>query len=442
MIVLRHEFGIDFKAEGGVQSPPPMKTVLLAFSPTTETGHALVRGVFEYAKQVGWSIHMINRQDTKSVENAIAFSHPIGCLVGGHIDYTRELVKLSSKGGRDFPFVYLDRDPHPRRKKISCVAFDSAAAGRMAANELMKLDLASYGYVAWPRKSYWSETRWDGFRRELDRHGFTAKLFTPRGALASTYPKLLGQWLKALPKPAGVFAAIDHIAQEIVRVAEQIGLNIPDDLALIGVDDIGYICDNTGCGITSIISDQKRGGFLAAKLLDDIIAEPRLAPAIRLYPPVSVHHRGSTMRILTTHPSVTRALNLIREKAAGELKAVDVLSLMIGSRRQAERDFRRATGKTVLEKINEVRLESIKELLSNPNKRMSEILANCLWGTPEYLRRFFLKHTGMTMTEWRKRYFDRSQRQESTFPSDTCDSPTKRDECKRQKFGCCTTPGI
>ena len=407
-----------------------MKTILLAFSPTTETGYALVRGVFEYAKQVGWNIHMINRQDAKSVENAIAFSHPIGCLVGGHIDYTRELVKLTSKGNRNIPLVYLDRDPYPKRKKISCVAFDSVAAGRMAANELMKLGLVSYGYVAWPRKSYWSEARWNGFRQELDRHGFAAKLFTPRGALASTYPKLLGQWLKALPKPAGVFAAIDHIAQEIVHVASLIGLKIPDDLALIGVDDIGYLCDNSGCGITSIISDQKRGGFLAAKLLDDIIAEPRIAPAIRLYPPVSVHHRGSTMRMPTTHPSVTRAIALIREKAAGELRAADVLAQMIGSRRQAERDFRRATGKTVLEKINEVRLESIKGLLSNPNERMGTILSSCPWATPEYLRRFFLKQTGMTMTEWRKRYFDRSQKK-SAPPSVANDSTTKRDERKR-----------
>jgi len=385
-----------------------MKTVLLAFSPASETGYALVRGVFEYSRQVGWNIHMINRQDTKSVENAIAFSHPVGCLVGGHIDYTRELVKLTSKGNRRIPLVYLDRDPYPKRKKISCVAFDSAAAGRMAAVELMKLDLASFGYVAWPRKSYWSDARWNGYRQELNKYGFDAKMFTPRGVMAATYPKLLGQWLKSLPKPAGVFAAIDHIAQEVVLVSERIGLKIPDDVALVGVDDIGYICDNSGPGITSIVSDQKRGGFMAAKLLDEIIADPGLAPTTRLYQPVSVHHRGSTARILKTHPSVTRALNVIRERAVGELKAADVLAQMIGSRRQAERDFRRATGKTVLGAINEVRLESIKGLLSNPNERISEILSSCTWASSEYLRRFFFKQTGMTMTEWRKQYFSRS----------------------------------
>ncbi|MBQ0031962.1 MAG: hypothetical protein KBT68_04080, partial [bacterium] len=85
------------------------ETVLLVFSPSSANSNALISGVSAYAHQRKWRIHMIDTADRKTLTDAIEFFHPIGCLIGGHIDRTCDLVELPPKFSRTIPVVYLDR---------------------------------------------------------------------------------------------------------------------------------------------------------------------------------------------------------------------------------------------------------------------------------------------------------------------------------------------
>lgn len=378
------------------------ETVLLVFSPSSANSNALISGVSAYAHQRKWRIHMIDRVDRKSLTDAIEFFHPVGCLIGGHIDRTCDLVELPPKFARTIPVVYLDRDPFPAKKQIFCAAHDSNETGRLAAKELLDLGLSSYGYVAWSRPTYWNNMRLEGFSQELQTCGIHPLVFAPSGGATTTRIRKLGTWLAKLPRPIGIFAANDRTAADVLLVADQIGLKVPTDLVVIGVDNNLAICTSSEPTITSIAPDFERGGYLAAHLLDERIANLNMEPTTRWFRPMSIIRRGSTARTAVGNPSINKALALINEKSCSGLKAKDVIAALPGSRRYAERDFLKATGKSILQAIIDVRLEKVKELLQNPKCRLSAIASQCGWTSANYLRRAFQERMHMSMSDWRK----------------------------------------
>lgn len=377
-------------------------TVLLVFSPSSANSNALICGVSAYARQRKWRIHMVDKADRKTLTDALAFFRPVGCLIGGHIDRTCDLVELPSRFAKTIPVVYLDRDPFPSAKRIFCAAHDSAETGRMAAKELLDLGLSSYGYVAWHTPTYWNEMRLKGFSQELRSFGLRPSVFAPDGGASTTRLRKLGDWLKTLPRPIGVFAANDRTAADVLLVADQIGFRVPNDLVVIGVDNNLAICASSEPTITSIVPDFERGGYLAARLLDERIANPKMPPTTRWFRPLSIVRRDSTARTAVGNPSINKALSLINEMACSGLKAKDVIAVLPGSRRYAERDFLKATGKTILQVIIDVRLEKVKELLQKPDCKISTIAAQSGWTSANYLRRIFQERMHMSMSNWRK----------------------------------------
>lgn len=377
-------------------------TILLVFSPSSANSNALISGVSAYARHRKWRVHMIDKADRRTLTDAIEFFRPVGCLIGGHIDRTCDPVELPPKFAKTIPVVYLDRDPFPAKNQIFCAAHDSIETGRLAAKELLDLGLSSYGYVAWNTPTYWNGMRLEGFSQELQTFGIHPLVFAPSGGSTTTRIRKLGKWLAKLPRPIGIFAANDRTAADVLLVADQVGLKVPTDLVVIGVDNNLAICTSSEPTITSIAPDFERGGYLAAHLLDERIANPSMEPTTRWFRPMSIIRRDSSARTAAGNPSISKALQLINEKACSGLKAKDVIAILPGSRRYAERDFLKATGKSILQAIIDVRLEKVKELLQNPRCRISAIASQCGWASTNYLRRTFQERMHMSMSDWRK----------------------------------------
>lgn len=377
-------------------------TVLLVFSPSSANSNALISGVSSYARQRKWRLHMIDKADRRTLIEAIRFFDPIGCLVGGHIDKSCDPIELPTGLAKSLPVVYLDRDPFPENRQIFCVAHDSTETGRIAAKELLDLGLASYGYVAWNRPTYWNGMRLEGFTQELRADGFIPEVFSPFGGSSTARLKKMGRWLKRLPRPIGIFAANDKTAADVLLVADRIGLKVPTDLVVIGVDNNLAICTACEPSITSVAPDFERGGYLAARLLDERIANPKMPPTTRWFRPLTVQRRESTARTAIDNPSIEKAIALIHEKACEGLRAKDVIAAMPGSRRYAERNFLKATGRSILQAIIDIRLEKVKALLQKPNCNIDTIAARCGWASNNYLRRAFREHLNMSMSQWRK----------------------------------------
>ena len=263
--------------------------ILMFFAPESGHSEASLSGVTRHARGRGWRLHILRTDKPDEARAAMASFRPSGVLVGG-----RASISLHPSIFGTVPAVYLDHDPDPDGPEsfgvpIFCVPQDSSETGRMAARELANLNLASYAYVPSRKPAYWDALRRNSFKSEIARRdpGKPVSVCPFRPSDSIGWHRRMGRWLMSLPLPTGVFAANDRIAWEVLHAAQQAGLKVPDDVALIGVDNELSVCVNATPGITSIAPDFAYGAEVAARLLDDRMADPGMAPVTRWFAPAA-----------------------------------------------------------------------------------------------------------------------------------------------------------
>jgi len=379
-----------------------MKTVLYFQSISRASAGEKLGGVQSIASKCGWHVQIVEGIPTvKRIKSLVAFWNPVGAIVecGG----TAATVDPSAFGR--LPVVFFDRDPSCLPEHSICVTHDSAATGKMAARELMQSGVVNFAFVPYPERRFWSEERERGYVAALTLNGHGCHVFSSRFSFndSTRWQRELREFLRGLPRPCALFAANDYTAAEVLTAAEFVGLKVPDELSVVGVDDVASICEQTRPTLSSVKPDFRRGGELAALLL---VARLRDGAAFRgerrrTFGPLAVIRRASTRRLAVEDAAVTAALGLIRREACSGLSARTVLGQFPCSRRMAESRFKKAVGHSVLEEIHAVRLERAKQLLAGtmPLKAISDF---CGFESPNSLRKFFKSQTGITMTAWRR----------------------------------------
>ena len=361
-----------------------------------------IEGARRYADQHGWRIQVIERHSEVrpiDVKGVIDFWKPVGIIA----ECAGGIPEISHKAVGSIPLVYLDEDPNSEKGRGFFVNSNSTRIGEIAARELLSIGLPHYAFVGWLKRRYWSEDRRVAFERIVAAHGKSCHSFTAPVSGASRR-KMLRKWLKTLPKPCGLFAVHDPVAEEILELAAIEGIAVPDEISVIGVDDDPVICERTSPTLTSIRLDFSAGGYLCAEILGRAIADRRL-PSVRLnYEPMYVAHRLSTCLVTNVSPRVRKAVEYIRIHAEDIVDVAAVVSEMGCSRRLAELRFREETGHTIYDEILSVRMERVENLLRNPLCKIDTIAATCGWASNAALRTIFKRrHGGLSMSEWRER---------------------------------------
>jgi len=188
----------------------------------------------------------------------------------------------------------------------------------------------------------------------------------------------------------------------VIAAAVRLGLDVPDDIAVVGIDNEEIICENTHPTLSSVCPDFEGAGERSVGLLRRLLDSPRLKPCEEKYNPVRIVRRESTLRMLTHDAAVAKALEDIRLKACGGLTAHDVLASFPMARRRAEIRFRQAVGHSVLDEIQRVRIEKAKELLArNAELSMTAIANFCGYTSATVLCKTFKAHVGSSPSDWR-----------------------------------------
>ena len=379
-----------------------MDTVLFFVYSTRYICQNRIDGARRYAKRRGWRIQVIERNSMDrliDVKGVIDFWNPVGIIAecGGGVP------EVSRKSVGDIPLVYLDEDPNGEKGRGLYVNSNSTRVGEIAARELLSIGFPNYAFVGWLKKRYWSEDRRSAFERIIAAHGKGCFSFTAPVSGTARRARLR-KWLRDLPKPCGLFAVHDPVAEEILDLAAIEGIAVPDELSVIGVDDDPVICERTSPTLTSIRLDFNAGGYLCAELLDRAITDRRL-PTIRLnFEPMYVAHRLSTCRVTNVSPRVRKAVEYIWLHAEAVVDVAAVVAEMGCSRRLAELRFREETGHTIYDEILAVRMERVENLLRNPLQKIENIAATCGWASGAALRTLFKRrHNGLSMSEWRRK---------------------------------------
>ena len=308
----------------------------------------------------------------EEVAELLAFWHPDGCVVNND--------KLPTAVFDGYPAVFHHRIVVLDNPLHAYVTFDEKAVAETAARHLLSLDMVSYAYVPPSTDEQWSRARERHFVHILGLNGYgVASYVHPRGRLSA--PKRLAHladWLANLPRPVGVFAANDAVAVEIVAACDHRHLAIPQESAVLCVDDDETACETLRPTLSSIATDVASIRDASLRLLKQILSGTPPANRHVTVKPLGVVRRASTLRIQKSDPAVLAACELIRQKACEGLKARDVAATFRCGRRMAEIRFRAALGHSILDEIRSVRRTRAKMALSPFRTQLrDEVAALC-----------------------------------------------------------------
>ena len=281
--------------------------------------------------------------------------------------------------------------------KLPWVETDDAAIARAAAEHLLSRGLTHFGYCGDDRFN-WSRWRREAFHQCLAEAGFTCH-DAPQGR-----GDQFAAWVRSLPKPCGVMACYDIRGRELIdgcRVAE---VEVPDQLAVVGVDDDELLCELCDPPLSSVIPDVRRTGWVAAEILDAWMSGRPPRKLNHPIPPLGVTTRRSTDMLAIEDGDLAAAVRFIRQRACSGITVDDVVSQVPLSRRVLESRFERLLGRSPHAEILRVRLERVKQLLTQPGWTLDAIAHRTGFRHGAYLSAVFKREFGLTPGAYRRQH--------------------------------------
>jgi len=285
---------------------------------------------------------------------------------------------------------------------------DNEGVARLAAEHLINRGfrrLAYYGFMP-TRINRWSEIRQRAFQRAARKAGIRCAVHVgPHGRARkwTTLQRELAGWLKTLEKPVGLMACNDAGARHVLEACRTAGLRVPDDVAVVGVDNDEMICELTTPPLTSVEQGARRMGYQAAELLDTLMSGKKARRLKYLVEPVGVVTRRSTDALAVRDEDVARAMRFIREHACEGIQVPDVVEAVAVSRSTLENRFRALVGRTVRAEIRRVQLERARRLVSATHVPLKQIATQTGFRSVQYMTVLFRRQLGEPPAEYRRR---------------------------------------
>ena len=284
------------------------------------------------------------------------------------------------------------------------VCNDEVGVATLAAEHLLSRGLRHFAFVGGsePEDSLWEIQRRDAFVAALGRSGFETRVYPWPALPWGREQKRLARWLKRLPRPVGVLASNDQRARHLLEAARLGGVAVPDELAVIGVDNDETLCELSTPSISSIALDTDAIGYEGAALLHALMRGRRAPKKMVLVPPLGVVARRSTDLLAMADPAVVAAVRFMDANLGRPIRIADVLSVAGLSRKTLEVRFRKSIGRTPHEELQRRRLERVKSLLRQTGSPLKQIAKATGFTYVEHLHRIFRQHAGMTPSEYRR----------------------------------------
>ena len=378
---------------------------------TTGSGREILQGALQYARTDPYcSVQMELRPDALTPGKVASFEAAgydgiLTSEIGMSAEVTQAFVRL------DVPMVVMGApDPRlaARTRNIAFVGLDEAGIGALGAQHFRSLGaFNSYGFVASYRGLPWSDLRKQGFVDEARSHSDDVRTFDgpDRFTISFTSPeetRRLEEWLRDLPKPAAVMADHDARAAQVIECCRRIGLRVPEQVSVLGVDNDRVICDFTEPTLTSVLPDHEQVGFRAAARLNLLMKRRKTALGKPTKcPPRGIVSRNSTRPLSPSGRLVQRALVFIDQHACEGIRVSDVVNHLHVSRSLADLRFRELENKSILEAILDRRLAEVTRQLLATDDSLVSISLRCGFGNAKHLKRLFKARFGQTMSAFR-----------------------------------------
>lgn len=390
-----------------MNAPLPPKIGLIV-EITREFGRGLCRGVSELARESGtFNPFLIDTPKLKDSDQLREYDGFIARVMNDRI------AQILARAKKPVVDVYYDRP----RDGFAIVKTRHSRIGTLAAEHFIERKSKNFAYcgLAGGRFSAYCKA---AFVRALSKHGAKCNSYTPSDKVRYDFntqvlineqlrpapdASAVWKWLKRLVKPVAVFCPNDLRAWQLLQICKQHDVNVPREVAILGLDNDILVCGLANPMISSIDPDTEAIGRCAARTLLELIDNPSLAQKsiVRQVDPVGVVERASTEVYPLEPPWLSDALVFISRHISDNLTASDVYKYVGLSHTQIDKIFRAKLGTSVQNEIADMRLEKAQRILLSTRWPLTEIAPLCGFSTPQYLIKSFTRKFNCPPATWR-----------------------------------------
>jgi LacI family transcriptional regulator len=374
-----------------------MKRIVLLLETSREFGRQLIIGIARFARLNGpWTFYK-EPIDLKSSIPHLTSWKPDGIIMRDSL-ITKELLKLK------IPTVLaIHNSSYPRNLPV--IKTDSSSIAKVASEHLIEKGFKYFAFCGFD--SYdWSNERKLFFCRFNKQAGYDTHIYFPPKSIKThdweKEQRHVSEWIKTLPKPVGILACNDDRGQHILEVCKLIGLKVPEDVAVVGVDNDPMICEIGDPPLTSIALNVESAGYEAAKLLDRLMRTRKMKGKQIMVSASHIVQRQSSDILAVNDAEVASAIRFIKENAKNKILVKDVVKRTGISRRTLEQRFRKTIHRSIYNEIRKVRVDWISKLLMETDLPISQITSLFNFTDAEHISRYFKKEKGIGLREFRK----------------------------------------
>lgn len=385
-----------------------MKRVLFLGDPSLYSNRQMVLGIASEPRVAGqWFLRIRQpRRDPRHVAALLKDMKPDALLV--HHAVPADAMKAVLK--RRMPCIVLGMDFFPEWP-LPAFLPDEEAIGRLAAEHFLDRGFDRFAYVGYRGASNLLgrlagfSTRLGKARRTCEVHlsgVYHQNLLDAHGA--SQPPDELVKWLRRLEKPCALLAGTDSIASTVLEVCLSSGIKVPQELAVLGVDDDGMLCHASWPPLSSVRQDFRAIGREAAALLCDWNAASPPGRLLRRFPPIDVVQRASTDARRLADPLVLKALDFIALNIERQFQIRELVQHVGVSSQTLTTHFHEALGRTPLMEVRRLRIDHARRLLEETRHSVGSIAKRCGFGSAIRFCSVFKEFTSQTPTGYRQNH--------------------------------------
>ena len=380
--------------------------VLLIIDFSEDYGRALLRGIAKFSQLFGpWifcrmPIHPRKKGDIEEITKWALQWGANGIIA--QIQTQNEAEHLIQTG-----IPVIAQDLMERFADISNITGLYKETGRMAAEHFLQRGFTQFAFYGLANM-VWSRERLNGFAQCLAEKAYNTFVYDQpkqkKTTLWSYIETPLLDWLQGLPKPIAILACDDNHGQIVLEACKICGIDVPEQIAIIGVDNDEVVCNLLEPPLSSISLNTEKAGFETAHLLQRMMMGETTIPEDIIVEPVQVIVRRSSDVFAIQDKEMAKALKFIYYNFKDSIQVDDVVNATALSRRVLEKRFSNVLGKSILEEITNLRIEHVSKMLIETNISISEIASISGYADVRNLSRFFKSRKQLSPLAYRKKF--------------------------------------
>ena len=375
------------------------RRVALLIETSTAYGRAILRGIHAFVREHGdWTTYLREQESGETPEVPLPDTWQ-GDGIIARIDNR----SLADQLARRIGLPLIDVCDNRLLPGVPYIDVDDEAISRLAVEHFLQRNFKNLAYCGDDRFP-WAIERGESFARFTADAGYSCSTY---GAPPQKMPspkhdeQHLVDWICRLPKPVGVMACHDFRGWQVLEACRLAGIAVPDEVAVIGVDNDELLCELSDPPLTSICPDAFRTGYLAAESMNCWISGTPMTESISIQPS-GVVTRKSTDVFAVAEPNISQAVRLIREQACRGIRVSDVLNAVPISRTVLDREFNKLLGHSAHEEIGRVQFQRVIELLTETKLPLVTIAERAGFRHAEYLTYAFKQRFGVPPSKYRE----------------------------------------